>query len=249
MAGFSSIDLSAQPASPDRQKTNYLRIHAVNVFVRDQEKSLRFYLDQLGFTLAFDVFLQSGERWLGVSPPDGTAVLTLIAPDPESEAYKLIGQPTSLVFVAEDVVATYTEWRSRGVRFRHTPRLRRIKPQQSLTDARPDSILLGKQTPIWGGVFTRFEDIDRNSFALVSFDEMTEAMERQRRANAEKLELERRSAHELFIAKQVQARLFPQTTPQLKTLDYSGICIQARQVGGDYYDFLNLGRDRVGLVL
>jgi serine phosphatase RsbU (regulator of sigma subunit) len=110
-------------------------------------------------------------------------------------------------------------------------------------------MLLGKRTPIWGGVFTRFEDIDRNSFALVSFDEMTESMEQHRRAAAEKLEMDRRSAHELAIAKQVQARLFPQTLPELKTLDYAGVCIQARQVGGDYYDFLNLGRERVGLVL
>jgi len=110
-------------------------------------------------------------------------------------------------------------------------------------------MLLGKQTPIWGGVFTRFEDIDRNTFALVSFDEMTQAVEAQRRMAAEKLESERRSEHELAIAKQVQARLFPQTLPPLKTLEYAGLCSQARQVGGDYYDFLNLGRERVGLVL
>src|SRR5580765_1641643 len=131
MAGLPSFDLTDQSEFLPDRKSTYLRVHAVNVFVRDQEKSLRFYLDQLGFTLAFDVRLQSGERWVGVSPPDGTAVLTLIAPEPETEAYKLIGQPTPLVFVSEDVVATYTEWRRRGVRFRHTPRLRRIKPLQS----------------------------------------------------------------------------------------------------------------------
>lgn len=246
MAGFPSFDLVAESELRPERKNASLRVHAVNVFVRDHEKSLRFYLDQLGFNLAFDVCLQSGERWVGVSPPDGTAVLTLIAPDPESEAYKQIGQPTPLVFVTEDVVATYTEWSKRGVRFRHTPRLRRVKP---LNPSATESMLLGKQKPVWGGVFTRFEDIDRNSFALVSFDEMTQAMEQQRRAAAEKLESERRSAHELAIAKQVQARLFPQTLPELKTLDYAGACIQARQVGGDYYDFLNLGRERVGLVL
>ena len=35
----------------------------------------------------------------------------------------------------------------------------------------------------------------------------------------------------------------------MKTLEYAGMCRQARQVGGDYYDFLNLGQERVGLVL
>jgi serine phosphatase RsbU (regulator of sigma subunit) len=236
--------------SPDRDHS-YLGVYAVNVFVRDQDRSLRFYVEQLGFNLAFDVRLQSGQRWVGVAPPNGTAVLTLIAPEPDSDEYKLIGQPTPVAFVTEDVVATYSQWRRRGVRFRHVPRLRRVKYQQQAVDG-PEgapSLLLGKQTPVWGGVFTRFEDIDRNSFALVSFDEMTQAVETQRRAAAAKLESERRSAHELEIAKQVQARLFPQTFPPLRTLDYAGVCLQARQVGGDYYDFLNLGQERLGLVL
>src|SRR6202044_8191 len=72
---------------------------------------------------------------------------------------------------------------------------------------------------------------------------------RQRRQAAERVEAERRSAQELEIAKQVQARLFPQTLPPLNTLDYAGICIQARHVGGDYYDFLALGNQRLGLVI
>ena len=138
--------------------------------------------------------LQSGQRWVGVAPPHGTAVLTLIAPDPDSDDYKLIGQPTQAVFVAEDVVATYTQWSRRGVRFRHVPKLRRVKYEQQATDGAgaASSLLLGKQPPVWGGVFTRFEDIDRNSFALVSFDEMTHAVEAQRRTEAAKLESERR---------------------------------------------------------
>jgi serine phosphatase RsbU (regulator of sigma subunit) len=212
---------------------------------------LQFYVEQLGFSLAFDVRLQSGQRWVGVAPPHGTAVLTLIAPDPESEEYKLIGKPTQVAFVAEDVVATYTQWSRRGVRFRHVPKLRRVKYEQRAPDGagNPPSLLLGKQPPIWGGVFTRFEDIDHNSFALVSFDEMTQAAEAQRRAAAEKLEAERRAGQEMEIARQVQARLFPQSFPPLKTLDYAGVCIQARQVGGDYYDFLNLGQERLGMVL
>src|SRR5882724_5925840 len=250
MASSPSFGLVDQSDPRQERKNCYLRVHAVNVFVRDQDRSLRFYRDQLGFSLAFDVCLQSGQRWVAVAPPDGTAVLTLIAPDPQSEEYKLIGRPTGVAFVTEDVAAKYTEWRQRGVRFRHTPRLRRVKFQQQAQDgSSAASLLLGKQSPVWGGVFTRFEDIDQNSFALVSFDEMTQVVEAQRRAAAEKLESERRAAHELEIAKQVQARLFPQTFPPLQTLDYAGVCIPARQVGGDYYDFLNLGQERLGVVL
>ena len=237
----------------DRQDP-YLRIQAVNIFVRDQDRSLRFYLDQLGFNLAGDVRLQSGHRWVAVSPPDGTAVLSLVAPTPDSKEYELIGRSTQVVFVTEDVTAKFREWRKRGVRFQFTPRLKRIRyisyeRQVPVRGSAVPSIPLGEETPVWGGVFTRFEDIDGNSFSLVGFDEVSQAVEAQRRAIAEKLESERRAAQELEIAKQVQARLFPQTLPPLRTLEYVGTCIQARAVGGDYYDFLRLGRERLGLVI
>jgi hypothetical protein len=57
--------------------------------VRDQDRSLRFYLDQLGFELALDVRLQSGKRLVSVAPPDGAAVLRLIEPDFGSEEWAL----------------------------------------------------------------------------------------------------------------------------------------------------------------
>jgi serine phosphatase RsbU (regulator of sigma subunit) len=222
----------------------------VRVFVRDQERSLRFYLDKLGFRLAFDARLERGGRWVAVAPPDGGAVLSLIAPPPGSAEHKLIGRATQVVFVTEDVPAKFREWHQRGVRFLHTPRLKRVRYQsgsggERATGAAPS----GAGEPIWGGVFTRFEDVDGNSFALVSFDEESRAVQAQRRAAAEKLEAERRNAHELAIARQVQARLFPQTLPASRTLEYAGLCIQARQVGGDYYDFLDLGQQRLGLVI
>lgn len=232
------------------QRDLYLGIQAVDVFVSDLEKSLQFYVNQLGFRLVSDVILQSGRRRVGISPPDGTAALNLIAPEPDSDEFKLIGRPTQVVFVTEDVAAKYGEWKKRGVRFHHTPRLRRIKYlQQEPARVAEQALLFGDQPPVWGGVFTRFEDLDHNSFALVSLDEISQAIEAQRRAIAAKLEADRRAAHELEIAKQVQARLFPQALPEAQTLEYAGVCMQAREVGGDYYDFLSLGRNRLGLAL
>jgi len=236
--------------SPSHQDP-HLRIHCVNVFVRDQDRSLRFYLDQLGFHVAFDARLQSGDRWVAVAPPDGSAILSLVVPKSNSQEYRLIGRSTQIVFVTEDVAAKFQEWSKRGVRFQSTPRLRRIKyhPQAQTSPLNVPPMLLGEETPIWGGVFARFRDIDGNSFALVSFDEVTHALETQRRTIAAKLEAERRLAQEIEIAKQVQARLFPQTMPPLRTLEYAGTCIQARKVGGDYYDFLDLGQERLGFVI
>jgi len=66
---------------------------------------------------------------------------------------------------------------------------------------------------------------------------------------ADRIEAERRFAREMEIAREVQARLLPQEPPRLKTLDIAAQCIEARSVGGDYYDFLDLGPGHVGFVL
>lgn len=66
---------------------------------------------------------------------------------------------------------------------------------------------------------------------------------------AERMEAEARTAREMEIAREVQTRLLPQELPHLKTLECAAQCIEARAVGGDYYDFLDLGPGRVGFVL
>ena len=231
VAGFPIIT-AVQTDRPDL----HLRVFTIHIYVRDQDEALRFYVDKLGFNLTFDVQTQSRERWTAVSPPDGTALLMLIAPKPESWEYQFIGRHTGVVFLTEDLISKYSEWSRRGVQFQYAPRLRRIRYSANDENA-------------WGGAFTHFKDMDGNSFALVGFDEVTRQIEAERRALAEKREAERRAAQELEIAKQVQARLFPIILPPVPTLEYAGACIQARQVGGDYFDFLELGEDRFGLVV
>ena len=66
---------------------------------------------------------------------------------------------------------------------------------------------------------------------------------------AERREAEQRAAHEMELARQVQAKLLPQSGPRLRALEYAGRCVQARAVGGDYYDFLDAGEGRVAIVL
>ena len=210
---------------PDRRDP-YLRLNTVTVFVRDQERSLRFYLDQLGFSLAYDFRLPSGNRWLAVSPPDGTAMILLVAPSPCVEECRLIGRATQISFLTENISAKFEEWRERGVYFHGLPQ------------SQPD-----------GGVSATFEDVDGNSFTLLCFDEMTREIESQRRAHVERQEWEHRQTLELEMARQTQARLFPQMPPALKSLDCRGACFQARAVGGDYFDFLDLGRKHLGLVI
>jgi serine phosphatase RsbU (regulator of sigma subunit) len=208
-------------------------------------------VDSLGFNLVLDARSQSVRPFVAVAPPDGIATLTLCRPEPDTEESKRIGRATQITFVTDDVLATFREWRRLGVEFQYTPRLKRLRDRVQVVAASSGNSTSpsGERSPIWGGVFARFKDPDGNSFSLMSFDEVSREIEAQRRAKAEQLESERRAAQEMEIAKQVQARLFPQTLPPLQTLEYAGACLPARPVGGDYYDFLDLGRDRLGLVI
>ena len=138
---------------------------------------------------------------------------------------------------------------SAALKLRLTPRLRRVKYESVAPAPGESTNATGGQPPVWGGVFTRFKDVDGNTFALVGFDAVNREIEAQRRRTAEKLESERRAVQELEFARQVQARLFPQGLSPIDTLEYAGACLQARQVGGDYHDFLDLGQGRFGLVI
>jgi serine phosphatase RsbU (regulator of sigma subunit)/predicted enzyme related to lactoylglutathione lyase len=198
----------------------------VHLFVRDQDRTLRFLTEQLGFKLLFDADTENVGRFVAVAAPDGATFLGLIVPRPGSPEYELIGRSGHVVLATEDIAAQYEEWTCRGVVFAHAPRATN-----------------------WGGAFTTFTDPDGNSFALMSQDGVSRQLEALRRAAAERAEAERRAAREMEIAREVQSRLLPQIPPPSRTLDLSGRCLQARQVGGDYFDFLRLGDDRLGIVV
>ena len=217
----------------------FLRLNFVTLWVRDQERSRRFFMEKLLFEAIVDVPTPEGGRWIVVAPTaagwlSGTAGagltgVALIVPLEGSAEQQRIGQHTGFSFLTEDVRSVFEEWSRRGVRFS-------IPPME----------------PAWGSGRARyavFEDVDGNSFSLIEFDEATRTLEAERRAQAAKLEAERQAAHDLAIAKQVQTRLFPQRQPLIRTLVYAGICHPARTIGGDYYDFLDLGNRKLGLVL
>jgi phosphoserine phosphatase RsbU/P len=205
----------------------HLRVQQIHVYVSDQDRSLRFFVEKLGFELALDYAFPNGERYVQVAPPDGSALLALVKPQNDSEESLRIGKNTGVVFITEDIGALFKKWSERQVRFHEPP-----------TRAN------------WGGaVYTTFEDVDGNKFNLVEFDQMAKALEIERRALDEKKEADRRADHEMAIAKEVQSKLFPQRHPRLETMTYAGTCIQARAVGGDYYDYIDLGQGKLGLVV
>jgi sigma-B regulation protein RsbU (phosphoserine phosphatase) len=59
----------------------------------------------------------------------------------------------------------------------------------------------------------------------------------------------RKRKSELEIAANVQQKLFPRKLHRLSSLDYAGTCVPALEVGGDYYDFLDVNEYSIGFVL
>ena len=51
-----------------------------------------------------------------------------------------------------------------------------------------------------------------------------------------------RANREMEIAREVQRRLFPQTSPSVRGVEIAGHCRPALGIGGDYYDFIALDR-------
>jgi sigma-B regulation protein RsbU (phosphoserine phosphatase) len=78
-----------------------------------------------------------------------------------------------------------------------------------------------------------------------SFNSMTTSIEKLVQEQKEKQRLE----GELVIAQEVQAQLYPKLISQLDTLEVHGLCLPARTVSGDYYDFLSLNSDKLMLAV
>lgn len=68
-------------------------------------------------------------------------------------------------------------------------------------------------------------------------------------ANLVVLNAGRQAIHELEDVRQVSARLFPRNLPQLASLAYAAVCIEAHDAGGDFYDFFGRGPHGLGFAI
>jgi catechol 2,3-dioxygenase-like lactoylglutathione lyase family enzyme len=103
------------------------------VWVDDQDKALAFYTEKLGMELREDVTMpELGDfRWVTVGVPGQDVSITLMAipgppvfeEDTRAKIQELLARGASggLFFSADDVQATYEEFKSRGVEFTQEP--------------------------------------------------------------------------------------------------------------------------------
>ena len=78
-----------------------------------------------------------------------------------------------------------------------------------------------------------------------SFNQMTGSIEGLLQTAAEKKRLE----EELRIARAIQMSLLPRGPLDVPGLGITALCVPAREVGGDYYDFFQLSKDRLGVLI
>lgn len=78
-----------------------------------------------------------------------------------------------------------------------------------------------------------------------SFNQMTASVTGLLRERADHERLE----HEMAIAADVQHNMLPEGFPTIPGLEGAARCIMAKQVGGDLYDFIPIGPDRLGILL
>lgn len=92
--------------------THISQVGTVFVPVADQDRALKFYLDNLGFEKRADFPYGEGSRWIEVAPPGAANTVSLVPP---SEGKSAGGGETHCAFETEDIEADHATLRSRGV--------------------------------------------------------------------------------------------------------------------------------------
>jgi catechol 2,3-dioxygenase-like lactoylglutathione lyase family enzyme len=90
------------------------RLSTINLIVvasTDQDRSIEFYEQILGFEKRTDIPFGNQYRWVEVYPPSGTTGIALAPPQNESQ----VGVQTGISLTTDDIDATHEYLRSQGV--------------------------------------------------------------------------------------------------------------------------------------
>ncbi|HUF48663.1 MAG TPA: SpoIIE family protein phosphatase [Vicinamibacterales bacterium] len=91
----------------------------------------------------------------------------------------------------------------------------------------------------------RIESRDQLGDLAESFNKMSGSIEHLLHVQREKQRLD----DELRIAREIQQSLLPVAPPIIEGLSIADLCEPAREVGGDYYDFFELGPRQLGVLI
>lgn len=92
--------------------THIAQLGRVIIPVSDQDKSLEFYTDKLGFEVRADVAFGEGDRWIEVAPPGSGAAIAIMPPRPGETPNNT---QTCVAFTTEELDAAHEALKERGV--------------------------------------------------------------------------------------------------------------------------------------
>jgi len=97
-------------------------VRKIIVPVADQERAKEFWTDKIGFATTYDQ-TYGDERWVEVTPPDGSVVLVLSPRAPGEPRREVRDQlpHSDIFFSCDDIQRTYEEMTDRGVKFPAPP--------------------------------------------------------------------------------------------------------------------------------
>jgi lactoylglutathione lyase len=84
----------------------FKKVNTVSLYVTDQERSLRFYVDVLGFEVRTDAQMGPMGRWLEVAPPGAETALVLSDASAFGKQDR-VGSSADLTFTCDDVYALH----------------------------------------------------------------------------------------------------------------------------------------------
>jgi catechol 2,3-dioxygenase-like lactoylglutathione lyase family enzyme len=103
----------------------------IGVPVSDQDRALRFYVDQLGFEMRRDVPVpQFGGRWIEVAPTGASVTIALVPAREDTPA----GVQTGIRLKTGDAAAVHSELQARGVKVGELLRWPGVPPMFAVSD-------------------------------------------------------------------------------------------------------------------
>ena len=170
------------------------------------------------------------------------------------EVVKLLGKPEERVLGVREAGNLLGEMSLFSRDGRHTASVRSLTPLQLLkvTHAELDA-LLHRQPQLAYELIRLLSHRLEESENLTILDlkeknqRLREAYEELKSAQEQIIEKEKLEK-ELEISRQIQQSILPEYLPHPRGYEFGALMIPARAVGGDFYTFFKLGKDRLGIV-
>lgn len=97
----------------------------IAIIVNDYDEAIRFYTQQLNFTLIEDTILSEEKRWVLVAPPGSTGCQLLLAKAANELQQTRVGNQTGgrvfLFLHTDDIWRDYKDYSNKGIKFIREP--------------------------------------------------------------------------------------------------------------------------------